>query len=95
MEHLHAATLRIAFESPHIYRLLYTVRDQHGGAAQPYTIHGREQLQSVLTRLGLNDAEIVIIGTRVEAGISYVLDLSHIDRATAERVLQSFSQSLC
>ena len=89
MEHLREATLRISFDSPHSYHLLYTVRDQRGGAAIPYTIHGHERWKALLNQCGLNDAEIAIINTRAEAGITYVLALNHIDRETAERVLSS------
>jgi len=88
---LREATLRISFESPDVYQLFYTVRDQRVGATIPYTIHGQERWKTVLNQFGLNDAEIDIISKRVEEGISYVLELSHIDRETAEQLLRSAS----
>ena len=95
MENPYAATLRISLVNSSAYALLYTVRDQRGGAAIPYTIHGQKRLQALLNQCGLNDAEIDIISTRVAVGISYVLDLSHIDRETAEGLLRSVSRSSC
>ncbi len=91
METTRSATLRIALVSAHAYELLYTIADRRGGATPSYTIQGQEQLQVLLTQLGLTTAEIALISMRVEAGMSYVLDLSHLDRETAEQVLRSFS----
>ena len=91
MDNPRSATLRISHASSHAYELLYTIVDQRGGGTQSYTIQGQEQLQVLLTQLGLTTAEIALISTRVEARIGYVLDLSHLDRETAEQVLRSFS----
>jgi hypothetical protein len=91
MENLHAATLHISLQSSQVYRLLYTVHNGRRGAAIPYLIHGQEQLRALLHQFVLETAVIDIIIARVEAAMSYVLTLDHIDRATAEGVLRSFS----
>jgi hypothetical protein len=93
MDNPRFATLRISLESGLAYALLYTV-DHRVGAAIPYRILGQERLRTLLTQLALNVAEIDVMLTRVAAGITYVLDLNHIDRETAERLLRRFAYTL-
>ena len=94
MDTPHAATLHISRERPQVYRVLYTVRNAHGGATIPYRLQGHDQLRASLTDLGFPPTEIAAILARVEASMSYVLDLSHMDRPTAQGILNRFAQPL-
>ena len=94
MDTHHSATLHISRELPQVYRVLYTVSNGHGGATIPYRMQGQDQLKSSLTDLGLPSTEIAVIIARVETSMSYVLDLSHMDRPTAQGILDRFAQPL-
>ena len=94
MDTAHSATLHISRERPQVYRVLYTVRNAQGGATVPYRLQGHDQLQSSLTDLGCPPTEIAVILARVDASMSYVLDLSHMDRPTAQSILNRFAQPL-
>ena len=87
MESPVAATLHISSVTSQVYRVLYTVSNGSGGAATPYSIQGQAQVKAVLHQFGLNTAEIDMIIARVGAGMSYVLDLGHLDKATVASVL--------
>ena len=94
MDTAHAATLHISRERPQVYRMLYTVRNAYEGVTIPYRLQGEDQLQASLTDLGCPPTEIAVILARVDASMSYVLDLSHMDRPTAQGILDRFAQPL-
>jgi len=86
MEHPISATLHIVPEVVQAYRALYTIV-YDGAAATPSTIHGAEKLQAFLTQLQVPAHDIATIMTQLHAGMSYVLDLPHIDRDTVTGLL--------
>ena len=87
MESPITATLHISLVTSQLYRVLYTVSNGSGGAATPYSIDGQAPMKAFLRQCGLNTAEIDMIITRVESGMSYVLDIGHLDKATVASVL--------
>jgi len=89
MEHPISATLHIVPEVAQAYRALYTIV-YDGAAATPSTMHGAEQLQAFLTQLQVPAHDIATIMTRRQAGMSYVLDLPHIDRDTVTGLLLAY-----
>src|SRR5215467_12419181 len=86
-----AATLHVSLESAQVYRVLYTVNDASGGSATPYGIHGQETLRELLTQCEIAPDTIDVIITRVDSGMSYVLDLGHLDKATVASVLLRYA----
>ncbi len=93
MESPVTATLHVSLKTSHLYRVLYTVSDASGGAATPYHMHGQETLRACLTALALPAHDLDLVMTRVESGISYVLDLGHLDKAKVEKLLLRYAGS--
>ena len=88
-----AATLHVALQTAQVYRVLYTISDEGGGAATPYSLHGQATLRACLKALAIPANDIDMIMTRVESGISYVLDLGHLDKAKVEKLLLRYAGS--
>jgi len=86
-----AATLHVSLQTAQVYRVLYTVSDRRGGSATVYRIHGQARLREVLTQCAIAPLEIDRLLTRLEAAMSYVLDLGHLDTADVARLLQHYA----
>jgi len=93
MESPVAATLHVSLQTAHVYRVLYTVNDARGGAATPYSMHGQETLRAFLTHCAIAPDTIDVIITRVESGMSYVLDLGALDKDKVARLLRRYAGS--
>jgi len=89
MEHPISATLHIVPEVARAYRALYTIV-YDGAAATPSKIHGAEKLKAFLTQCQIPPREIERSMTRLQAGMSEVLDLRHIDRAQITDLLLAY-----
>ena len=85
-----AAELRITRETSAIYHVLYLRHYEPGGAATPWCLHGRDTLRVFLQQFEVA-WKIDIILTRVEAGISYVLDLGYVDEERVARVFRHYA----
>ena len=90
MEHPISATLHIVPEVAQAYRALYTIV-YYGVAATPSTIHGAEKLQAFLTQCKIPPSDIERSMTKLQAGMSEVLDLRHIDKAHVTDLLQAYA----
>ena len=88
-----AATLHVSLQTARVYRVLYTISDEGGGAAMPYSLQGQETLRACLTALALPAHDIDLVMTQVEAGISYVLDLGYLDKAKVKKVFLRYTGS--
>jgi hypothetical protein len=90
MEHPISATLRIVPEVAQAYRALYTIV-YDGAAATPSKMHGAEKLKAFLTQCQIPPREIERSMTRLQAGMSEVLDLRHIGRAQITDLLLAYA----
>jgi hypothetical protein len=85
-----AAELHITRETSSIYRVLYLRRSEPGGAVTPWCLHGRDTLKVFLQQFEIA-WKIDLILTRVEAGLSHVLDIGYVDEERVARVFRQYA----
>jgi hypothetical protein len=90
MEHPISATRHIVPEVAQAYRALYTIV-YDGAAATPLKIHGAETLKAFLTQCQIPPRDIEQSMSRLQAGMSEVLDLRHLDRAQVTDILLAYA----
>ena len=90
MEHPISATLHLVPEMPQAYRAMYTIV-YDGAAATPSKIRGAAKLQAFLTQLQVPSQDIERTMTKLKAGLSDVLDLRHLDKATVTDLLRAYA----
>ena len=85
-----AAELHMTRETSATYRVLYRRHYEPGDAVTPWCLHGRDTLRVFLQQFEI-EWKVDIILTRVEAGISYVLDLGYVDEERVARVFRHYA----
>jgi hypothetical protein len=90
MEQPISATLHIVPEVAQAYRALYTIV-YDGVAATPLKLHGAEKLKAFLTQCQIPPHDIEKSMTRLQAGMSEVLDLRHLDKAQVAALLRAYA----
>jgi len=90
MEHPISATLHLVPEMAQAYRALYAIV-YDGAAATPSKICGAEKLRAFLTQCQLPPSDIERSMTKLQAGMSDVLDLRHLDKAQVADLLRAYA----
>ena len=87
-----AAELHIARETSTTYRVLYRRRSEPRGPSRRGACTAADTLQVFLQQFE-SAGKVDSILTRVEAGISHVLDLGYVDEERVARVFRQYAHS--